>query len=84
MSEKKEYVVIVESRYTEQYFLQNVDEDEEITLELVSKKGQFEETLEFQGFVKIVDVEEMEDPEDVPGLVLNVTGVKQVFNEQEQ
>ena len=55
----KEYIVIVESMYTEQYYLQDIEDDQEITTELLGRKGEFEETLEFQWYGKIIEIEEV-------------------------
>jgi hypothetical protein len=61
MSEKKEFVVIVQSIYEEQYFVE-ADSVEELTPKFVEKKGQFEETRDFVKILNIQEAEELEDP----------------------
>ncbi len=61
MSEKKEFVVIVQSIYEEQYCVE-ADSVEEITPDLLKRKGDYEQTLDFVKILNIQEAEELEDP----------------------
>jgi hypothetical protein len=76
MSEKKEFVVIVQSIYEEQYFVE-ADSVEELTPKFVEKKGQFEETRDFVKILNIQEAEELEDP-GPESLVLKVPSAASV------
>jgi hypothetical protein len=76
MSEKKEFAVIVQSIYEEQYYVE-ADSVEEITPDFLKRKGQYEETLDFVKILNIQEAEELEDP-GPESLVLKVPSAASV------
>ena len=75
---KKEYTVLVEGVYTEIYYLE-VEDDEEITVELLDRKGQHEETESFLYLGKIIDVEEVPTGPVTPIKTIKLTSASELF-----